>query len=245
MRAFARGFVICVGLLLGGLAGYFVLQQSWFKVNRVDLQLAEDSPSEFLFEKTRADLQKKLLSWQGQWLWKVNLKDMHASILEDSRVKAARVDRLLPQGIRITLQLQEPVFGLLDVKGRLTPVAADGTLLPPLQVDEAADFPVLRGLEFFKDEKLRTQALSLFKQLPEEGVFAQKNVSELKFSSKEGFRIFLIEPPMQVLVGEAELGLKAGRVEKVLHYLQSHEIKSRVIDARLSKKVVVRVRNEP
>ena len=49
----------------------------------------------------------------------------------------------------------------------------------------------------------------------------------------------------EVKVGDADFGPKFIRVEKVLAYLDSQNIKGRVIDARFSKKVVVRVRKGP
>ena len=46
-------------------------------------------------------------------------------------------------------------------------------------------------------------------------------------------------------MGEGDFDLKVSRVEKVMSYLHNRNIKGRVIDARFSKKVVVRVRNTP
>jgi len=72
-----------------------------------------------------------------------------------------------------------------------------------------------------------------------------KNISEIFYSKKEGFKIFLKGVATEVRMGDSDFGPKISRVEKVLSYLDSQNVKGRVIDARFSKKVVVRVRKAP
>lgn len=242
---FGKIFVGLCGLGFIALLGNFAWKQGWFKVAPIEFQLARSSTEEVLFQRIEGAVSNQLQSWQGVWLWKANLEEIHASVVQDPRVQAVSVSRVFPNRIRVTVQPHKPVFGLLDTKGRFHPVAADGSLLPALAATEVPDFPLLRGLQFFDDENLRRDAVRLFKELPDEGAFSKLNLSELRHSKREGFRMFLMEPSVQVLVGEGDIGLKASRIEQVLHYLESRHIKGRVIDARLSQKVVVRVRNEP
>lgn len=236
---------ICVFFIAGGfiaLLGHHAWQQGWTKVAPVEVQLAPDSKDEYLFLKIKAAIGDRLDQWQGKWLWEADLEKIHTDILSDTRVKAARVSRMFPNKIQIRVLPHKPVFGLLDTKGNFHPVSADGSLLPALSSTDLNSSPILRGLQFFDDVDLRKQAVNLFQSLPEEGDFSQRNISELRHSPSEGFKLFLVDPNVQVLVGEGELGPKAGRVEQVIHYLKSRHIQGRIVDARMSKKVVVKVR---
>jgi hypothetical protein len=55
----------------------------------------------------------------------------------------------------------------------------------------------------------------------------------------------LIQPAVQVVLGEDSLNTKVERVAQVLNYLSAEQIKGRVIDASFSKKVLVRLRKGP
>ncbi|MCB0412110.1 MAG: FtsQ-type POTRA domain-containing protein [Bdellovibrionales bacterium] len=241
----SKWFLLSIAIVLMGLMGHYVWKQGWLKIDQVDLELASNSEEQKLFETMKPEVEKILQSFTGKWLWEASLKEIRNQVLEDARIQEASVYRVFPQGIRVEVFPQKPVMSLLDTKGRFNPVAHDGTLLPPLKPTEVANVPLLRGLEFFENDKLRKQAVELFESLPSQGVFSQRNISELRFSKDQGFCFFLMDPPLQIIVGESALGPKAKRVEQVLHYMQTNNVKSRVIDATLSKKVVVRVRNDP
>lgn len=242
MKVFARIFVCLIGGGFIGLLGYHAYQQGWSQVAPLELQLAPGSHNEYLFAKIKDSVNTRLKKWQGKWLWEADLREIHTEVLADTRVMTASVSRVFPNKIRIRVEPHEPVFGLLDTRGKFHPVSGDGSLLPAIAPTELSSIPLLRGLQFFDNEDLRRQAVNLFKSLPEEGMFSQKNVSELKHSPREGFKLFLVEPAVQVLVGDGPLGPKSERVEQVIHYLNSRHIEGRIIDARMSKKVVVKIR---
>jgi cell division protein FtsQ len=55
----------------------------------------------------------------------------------------------------------------------------------------------------------------------------------------------LIKTGVRVKMGEDQMALKAARVSQVVDYLETRQFDARVIDANLSKKVLVRLRKDP
>jgi hypothetical protein len=129
----------------------------------------------------------------------------------------------------------------MDERGRVYPIARDGTLMPALALKDVPNFPLLRGKEFLSDVSLRERAIQLMEAIPSEGRFARSMVSEI-MHSPDGFSLYLGGQIAEVKMGDDEFELKANRVEKVLSYLHNRGLKGRTIDARFAKKVVVRVR---
>jgi cell division septal protein FtsQ len=164
-------------------------------------------------------------------------------VMQDNRVREARIQREFPSLLRVLVIPHDPVLGLLNDRGMVQPIARDGTLLPALQLKNSPSFPILRGSQFAKDAAIRSKAIELIIALPETGMFVRKAVSEVAYHKSEGFRIFLADQFAEIKMGDGDFAVKAGRVERVLTYLHNRSIKGRVIDARFTKKVVVRVRN--
>ncbi len=55
----------------------------------------------------------------------------------------------------------------------------------------------------------------------------------------------MIKTGIQVKMGEDQVSLKSARVAQVVDYLETRQFDARVIDANLSKKVLVRLRKDP
>ena len=134
---------------------------------------------------------------------------------------------------------------VLEDKLLVYPVATDAALLPPIPITEAPDLPFLRGEDLKDETSLREKTIELFSAIPDVGPFNKGNVSEIVYGKKEGFKIYVNGTRAEIKVGDSDFGPKLSRAQKVLAYLDSRNIKGRVIDARFSKKVVVRVRNTP
>ena len=121
----------------------------------------------------------------------------------------------------------------------------DGNFLDTIETRQAPDVALLEGEIFLKKPELRKKAVEVLAELPEEGSFSQKSISEVRYDTKEGFWMTLIKSGIQVKIGEDKVGLKAARVSQVVDYLDSRQFEARVIDANLSKKVLVRLRKDP
>ncbi|HEY1080413.1 MAG TPA: cell division protein FtsQ/DivIB, partial [Bdellovibrio sp.] len=129
--------------------------------------------------------------------------------------------------------------------GKLMPIIRDGTFLQEVDSKEAPDVALVEGEVFLKKPELRKKAVEVLEQIPSEGSFSKKTISEIRYDSKEGFWMTLIKTGVQVKMGEDQMSLKAARVSQVVDYLESRQFDARVIDANLSKKVLVRLRKDP
>lgn len=241
MRVF---FTLVLVILIAG--GIVALENpSWLKVERFQIELAENSNQDLLFQRIRTSLQAQFQVYQGRYVWQVPLKVLYELVAKDKRVKKVSIYREFPSVFRLVVEPHTPVLAYLDRDGRIYPVAADAALLPAVSASEAPDLPILRG-ESFRDEiGLRELALDLFKSVPDDGPVTKASVSEIIYNAKDGFKVFVSGTGAEVKLGDSDFGPKLSRVQKVLSYLDSQNIKGRVIDARFSKKVVVRLRNTP
>jgi len=225
--------------------GFQAKERGLFRLQEIEIEKGANLQDEFFFQSIRDSLSAQIQPLVGQYIWKVRLEGIMQKIEGDQRIEAAHISRLFPNRLRIVIEPHRPILAVLTEDNKVYPLAPDGTLMTALAITEGPDLPLLRGKQFIKDEALRKKAIQLFNELPESGSFSQKIISEINYSQKAGFSLILSNLGTEVRVGEADLGRKASRVEKVMSYLENHQIKGRVIDARFTKKVVVRLRNEP
>ncbi|MBK7843693.1 MAG: FtsQ-type POTRA domain-containing protein [Bdellovibrionales bacterium] len=236
------GFLIASTM---GVGTYWAIQGPWFGIEQIEIEMDPVSGQDVLFQRIQGDLRKKYQLFNGKKLWEVSIQDLRSLAEKDSRVKRASVSRRFLDGILVQIRPRDPVLGLVDNRGRVYPVANDASLLPDLPPEEAPDLPYLRGSEFFKKSEMRSKAVSLIAQIPPQGLISVASISEIHFLPKEGFHFILRQKGIRVLIGDSIPRIKLSHVEQVLNYLTEHQIDGRVIDARFSKKVVVRLRNQP
>ncbi len=235
------GFAVGGGILL---TASITLKSHWFDLKPIKISLDPSSHQEVLFQRIKQDLEKEFKNGENKKIWQISIRDILKVTKKDNRIQQAYITRYLLEGISVRIRPRDPVLGLLDPKGKVHPISSDASLLPPLPPQEAPDLPYLWGKEFFDDENRRAQAISLIEQIPAEGAVSRASISEIHFIPEQGFALVLVGKGIHILLGEGEFKSKVNRVDQVLHYLNEHQIDGRVIDARFSKKVVVRLRNQ-
>ena len=222
-----------------------MMNPNWLLVEDIVVEMAEGSDEFLIFQKTKSALDEQFKTFKGQFTWDVPLRAVLDIAEKDKRVKSVSIYREFPSRIRMVIEPHTPILAFLSKDNKIYPIATDATLLPSLPQREAPDMPLVRGEELKEDARLREIAIELFNSVPIEGPLQKKTVSEIVYSKKDGFKVFVSGATAEVKLGDADFGPKISRVQKVLSYLDSQNIKGRVIDARFSKKVVVRVRNTP
>ncbi len=232
-------------VVLAAGAVFLGVNPHWVRIESVEISLAKASGEDVLFQRIQASLRKQMHAYQGKYFWQVPLKSVLSTAYKDRRVKSAAVYREFPSKLRLEIEPHTPVLTFLSSDGRIYPVATDATLLPPLPITESPDLPFLRGEDLKDEPQLREKVIELFGLIPELGPLRKSSVSEIVYSKKDGLKIYISGTHAEIKVGDSDFGPKISRAQRVLAYLDSRNIKGRVIDARFSKKVVVRVRNTP
>jgi len=232
-------------LSLVGLGVWVGQNPNWLRIENIQMELVEHSHEDLLYQRIKKSLFPVMKVYEGKLFWDVPLRELFDLIARDKRVRTVSVHREFPSTLRISIEPHTPVLAWVGRDGRIYPVATDATLLPALPLSDLPDMVLLRGEEFKEDIQLRDRALEIFRTLPDGGVFGKRKVSEIVYGKKDGFDVFVSGSRSQVRLGDTDFSPRVSRVERVLTYLDSQNIKGRVIDARFSKKVVVRVRNTP
>jgi cell division septal protein FtsQ len=250
MKAFRNSLLIFC-LIATAIGVYLALNPQWIRIQTVTIEMPASSHEDLLFQRIRTSLAPQFQHLIGKYFWQVPLSQVYDVVAHDRRVRKVSIYREFPNGIRIEVEPHTPVLAYLSSDNRFYPVAKDATLLPALPVADVADLPIIRGEDLKDEPHLRELAIELFDQIPSEGVLNKNAISEIFYSKKDGFKIFINSADRgggggsEVKIGDSDFSPKLSRVEKVLSYLESQNVKGRVIDARFSKKVVVRVRNNP
>lgn len=215
-----------------------------FSIKEVRLSLSQqfDHP-QFMAEKL-AQFQDRMNEYVGESMSAVDLADIQSQVANWNWVSSVEVFRRWPDQITIEVSPKQVMAILIGKSGRIHPVLSDATIMEPIEKGSIPDVPVLSGEVFSKNREVLVRALVSLEQIPQEGLFSKKNIAEVIFHSKQGFQYRLLQPNLTVQLGEEKLGIKSARVSQVIEYLQNNKLQARVIDANLTKKVLVRLRKE-
>lgn len=220
------------------------LDKKDFMINDLHVELMSDKDPSALFPEIKSDVLPKLAAFVGQSIWSVDLEEVLAVVEKDRRIKDIRVSRRLPNKLKVTIQPHQALANILSNDSKqIYPLSREGSLFAPVNLSEASDAPLLRDSQFIKNIELRKMALDLLLKLPQDGDFSLESVSEIYFSQKDGLVLVLGLDENQVIMGDRDFQKRIDHVRRVVQYLRSENLRGRVIDARFSKKVVVRLRN--
>lgn len=221
---------------------FFLNDQGFFNIKSIDVQV-EEPVDQFNFLKPELlKLKNKLEKYQALSLWDLRLNEVALEISNDMWIESARISRAWPSTLAITVKPYKIKLLLVNKSGGLQPVIRDGDILNPIETSMAPDVILLQGEKFKKSPALRKKAVELLAEIPVNGSFSSATISEISFDEKDGFGMKMIKSDLSVRLGDGQFGLKAKRVSQVIDYLEKHEIRAHLIDANLSKKVLVRMR---
>lgn len=235
---------VVVGSTLLGL-GFYLDRIGFFNLTHVNL-LIEQSDNQVLKMKDKiSNLKNKLEAHRGQVIYKIELKKIKQLLNDEVWISSYQISRRWPSEIEVLIKPEKIYFSILTTSGELKPVIQSGEMLDSVKINASADVPIIRQTEFLKDEELRKRVIQLLKDIPLSGVFSRSEVSEIQYSEKEGFTLFMSRDHLRVKLGEKQVRNKSLQVTQVMHYLVNKKIQARVIDANLSQKVLVRLRKAP
>ncbi len=248
-------FFTAAFVLAGGAIFVFLNNMGIFEITSIPVELissTNDSGRAQSQGVAESSLQERLASlveeYRGKPVWEVDLTRVRASIARDEWVKDVLISRTFPNQVRVLVRPKTVALIFVNKQNQFRPVVEDGSLLAALKTGATAtlpDVPLLRGEIFAKDQGRRHEVVKFINALAERGPVGVANISEVGWSTDDGYTLTLIQPKVEVKLGEERVDLKALRVAQVLNYLAANNLKGRVIDASFSKKVLVRLRKGP
>lgn len=237
------GFVLVPSALVGAL--YSLEQNGFFNIDHIEIVVLNSLDQTKYLEPYIKNLDEELETFRGVSLWKIHLPSVDKKLSEKEWLEEAQISRQWPSRIRIELKIKEVKLLMMTHQGKFVPVVQDGETLPTVELKQAPDVALLQGDVFEKQPEVRKKVVQMMNEIPKEGSFSKKTISEIHFDEKEGFWMTLIKDGIRVKLGQDEVAMKSSRVSQVLDYMESRKIQARVIDANLNKKVVVRLRKDP
>jgi cell division protein FtsQ len=237
--------LVVVPSVFGGLV-YSLHERGFFNLSSLEISVLKADEHSSFYEPLAQKIEKALSQHKGSSLFQLDLTELKTQILKEPWVEQVHLTRRWPQSIQIQIQSKKIPFILIEKDRYARPVLEDGTLLERVPLERAPQAVVLVGPDFRDQLELRQKAVRVLSEVPKEaGVLTQSKISEVRFDTKDGFWLTLVGGGTQVRLGHEQFALRAARVSQVLNYLQDREMNARVIDADLSKKVVVRLRKGP
>ncbi|MBO9665660.1 MAG: FtsQ-type POTRA domain-containing protein [Bdellovibrio sp.] len=238
------GFIILPASLAGTL--FYLNKNGFFNIQRIEVVLENPSAGQEQFLKPNVDaLEAALAKYKDVSLWNIKLKTVSKEAKEFDWIESAMISRSWPATLSLKVKPYEVKLLYMGKAGKLLPIIKDGSFLAPVEAKQAPDVAILEGDNFAAKNELRKKAVEVIEEIPADGKFSRKTISEIRYDGKEGFWMTMIKSGIQVKIGDDQVALKAARVSKVVDYLENRQFDARVIDANLSKKVLVRLRKDP
>jgi cell division septal protein FtsQ len=244
MKIFVNRWFLFSVIFLGFIiyAGY--TQKQFFEIQHVKLNMEYDEIDTPDLEKTKKDFEQYFSEFKGQWIFKLPLSKVDQWAKKDNRIERYAIRKIYPNKLDIKIKLRKMAIIYLDQRGRFYPVSVNGGLLPQTKLAHISGRVILRGSEIAKDKRRAQEAISLVNFINQFDELKESEISEITFKKDEGFNIFLNHQDIVIKLGFDDLKKRAEKVRRVLEYLKNEKVNSCVIDARLGKKVVVKLRNE-
>lgn len=237
IRWWKRGLFISAMLGLVSL-GVLAQRDGYFRLTDVSVILDPSAPK--AYSLYASDLENELSKLKGQDLWRLDLEDLNRHLSSLSWVSEHQSKRRFPNQLEVHIVGRKALAMILDRKGQLRPLSDSGMVLPPIRANQALELPVVQDPRLERDQDLRLRLVQLLVQLPQEGRLSLREIDAIQFSRKGQFLFLPKGLKKPVHIGEAEVGLRAARVARVLDYLDHNRVEWREINADFTKKVVVK-----
>lgn len=240
MRIVLRLLLVFV-VLPGSVAAFLfhLDQKGFFDLDEIEIVLEDTTQKSLHLKPLVSELEAALQTYKGQSLWSLKMQNLSDTLESRGWIDTHSLSREWPRKLVVKVRPQEVKALYLSSK-TLIPVVREGRFLAPIEPSLAPDVVVLEG-KVFEDENFRRRAVEVIDEVPDEGPFSKKTISELRWSKRDGFSMTMVESAVEVKVGEDKVALKAARVSQVLEYLKNRGIQPKSLDANLSKKVLVRL----
>lgn len=223
---------------------YTLNEKGFFQINEIEIKVnALSSQKKFISNKIEV-LNLRLKTFKGVSLWKFPLNQVAQILKQEKWIKDFQLSRSWAARLVVEIQTEPIAFLVQSTDRNVTsfyPVTEQADVLDKIDSRQAPNVILVQDSTFLKNKAYRQNAIQLIKALPKQGVMHPSQVAELGLDKKEGYWLKLISLDSKITLGEDQFEIKSSRVAQVLDYLEKRDLKARVIDANLSKKVLVRM----
>ena len=234
VTVFSAGLIVVSGFFLV----QFMMVSDLFRVNEVEV-----SGNARINQKQAvalSDIQ------YGVNTFHLDLDMIGHKIEENPWIKEARVQRVFPRKVRISVTERHPV-AIINL-GYLYYLDEQGEIFKLLDGEDSLDYPVITGFDYDKAQdhdpayvgQLKT-IVALINELEAHTTLNLKQISEFHKSKDGGLTMFTINGGVEIRMGWAGFERKINRLEKIYHKLEPKLNILDYIDLNVDEKVIVRI----
>lgn len=182
----------------------------------------------------------------GMSTFSLDLDLIGRKIAENPWVKEARIQRIFPRQVSISIVEREPL-AIINL-GYLYYLDANGVVFKLLDGDDSLDYPVITGFDATQLEsgrhKERVQLLQVVALVEELGTRSQlglHKVSEVHREAGGDLSVYTLEGGVRIRLGSDNYSEKLDRLERIYALLQPKMKMLDYIDLNVDEKVIVRI----
>lgn len=181
---------------------------------------------------------------QGERTYRVDVTQIEEQLETLPFVEEVQVSRIFPSTVQIYVKEREAI-ALLSAKG-LSPIAANGEVLPQVEAGVRLDLPVVSGVSFKQDDSKRVLSeagkslCDFISVLRAQNPVMYHDVSEFHLDGKGNLVLFLYSHGVPVYLGKQQWLERCDRLQTVLQQLPHNGNGLAAIDLRFENQVVTR-----
>ena len=220
----------------------YIFLGPFFKISEVELNIDKELKISKSYKLKEENILSYLKSYKGQFLWRVDLKNLVEKVNTFYLGSEVYAVRKLPNRLLVFLKKKNTALLLLKEGEFFYSLSYEGEIGDQRNPEESFDFPILRGKLFWEKLQLRKRALSILSSIPQQGrFFSVQNISEISYNkANDSLLFYLIRSHFILELKEQASPKKIQNIDFVLNYLNQRGDKGGRIDARLDKKIIVK-----
>ena len=167
-------------------------------------------------------------------------------IAENPWVRTARVERIFPRQVEISVEEREAV-AIINL-GYLYYLDRHGEVFKVLEAEDNLDYPVITGFDYQKAQEHDPQTAAELKQvvallddLRQRDHFGLAQLSEIHRDAGGGLNLFTLDGGVKIKLGRDNFTAKLDRLERIYAQLQPQLPILDYIDLNIDEKVIVRI----
>lgn len=165
---------------------------------------------------------------RGDAIMDVDLARVKKALEANPRIRRAVVVKKMPDEIRLEVEERVPV-GLVQEKGKLLGVDAEGVIVPLVPAREEIQAPIITGAVHENGSAGLREALAVIEELRPDLV---RRISEVRLTPEYGISLITTGRPIMIRLGRGDYAAKIDRLRKVLSALEREGSEKSYIDLR-------------